>query len=123
MMSTTSSKPRKQHKAQANLPLHRGSKFIRAKLDPAKFGSSGVKRITLRAGDTVKVVRGSRSGHEGKVARIDLKKRKVTIEKALITKADNKEVPIWFDASNLIVTKVDLSDAIRKQRFRSLANE
>ena len=30
---------------------------------------------------------------------------------------------VWFDASNLIVTKVDLSDPVRKERFRSLAED
>ena len=64
-MNTRSSKPRKQRKALATAPLHRKSKELRAHLDPAKYGSSGVKRITLRTGDTVKVVRGSRQGHEG----------------------------------------------------------
>lgn len=120
---TTSSKPRKQRKALANLPLHRGNKVIVAPLDPAKYGSSGVKRITVRTGDTVKIVRGSRSGHEGKIAKIDLKKRKISVEKALINKADNKEVTLWFDASNVVVTKVDLSDPVRKERFRSLTDE
>lgn len=122
-MNTVSSKPRKQHKAQANLPLHRGSKVIVAPLDPAKYGRSGVKRITLRTGDTVKIVRGSRSGHEGKVAKIDLKKRKISIEKALLNKADNKEVTLWFDASNVVVTKIDLSDPVRKERFKGLSDE
>jgi hypothetical protein len=56
-MDTRSSKPRKQHKNLKNLPLHRGSKLIRAPLDPVRYGRSSVRRITLRAGDTVKVVR------------------------------------------------------------------
>lgn len=122
-MDTVSKQPRKQHKSRANLPLHRRSKVLVAPLDPKKYGSSGVKRVTLRTGDQVKVVRGSRSGHEGKVAKIDLKKGKVSIEKALLNKADNKEVSVWFDASNLVVTKVDLSDPVRKERFRSLAED
>jgi large subunit ribosomal protein L24 len=122
-MDTKSSKPRKQHKNRAKMPLHKDSKLIRAPLDPVRYGRSSVRRITLRTGDTVKVVRGSRSGHEGKVARIDLKKKRVSIEKALINKADNKEVTLWFDASNLIVTKLDLSDPVRKERFKGLGDE
>ncbi len=122
-MDTISSKPRKQRKSQSTLPLHRGSKLVRAPLDPTRYGHSGVKRVTLRTGDTVKIVRGARTGHEGKVAKIDLKKRKVSIEKALLNKADNKEVSLWFDASNLVVTKVDLSDPVRKERFRNLADD
>jgi large subunit ribosomal protein L24 len=122
-MNTTSSKPRKQHKALAKAPLHRKSKGIRAPLDRSKFADSRVKRVTLRAGDTVRVVRGSRQGHEGKIARVDAKRGKVSIEKALLQKADNKEVTWWFDPSNLVVTKVDLSDPIRRDRFKGLSED
>jgi len=122
-MNTRSSKPRKQRKALATAPLHRKSKELRAHLDPAKYGSSGVKRITLRTGDTVKVVRGSRQGHEGKISKVDLKKCRVAIERALLQKADNKEVSLWFDPSNLLVTKVDLSDPVRREKFNSLSEE
>ncbi|MBN1538979.1 MAG: 50S ribosomal protein L24 [Candidatus Thermoplasmatota archaeon] len=122
-MYTRSCKPTKQRKAQANAPHHRRNKTLRAPLDPARYGSSRVKRITLRTGDTVRVLRGSRQGHEGKIADVDLKKGKVSIEKALLRKADNKEVPLWFDPSNLLVTKMDLSDPLRKEKFKGLAEE
>ena len=122
-MNTRSSKPRKQRRAIAKAPLHRKNKELKAYLDKAKYGSSGVKRVTLRTGDSVKVVRGSRQGHEGKISKVDLKRGKVSIERALLQKADNKEVSIWFDPSNLVVTKVDLSDPIRRERFRGLGEE
>jgi large subunit ribosomal protein L24 len=123
MMNTRSSKPRKQRKALAKAPLHRKNKELRAVLDKAKYRSSGVRRVTLRTGDSVKVVRGSRQGHEGKISKVDLKKGKVSIERALLQKADNKEVSIWFDPSNLVVTKVDLSDPIRREKFRGISEE
>lgn len=122
-MKIRSSKPRKQHKARATAPLHVKNKEIKAPLDKSKYGSSGIRKITLRTGDTVKIVRGSRQGHEGKVARVDVKRRKVAIEKALLMKADNKEVTLWFDPSNLIVTKVDLSDPLRREKFKNLSEE
>jgi len=122
-MNTRSKKPRKQHKALANAPYHQKNKAIRAPLDPVKYENSKVKRITLRTGDTVKVLRGSRQGHEGKIAAVNLKRGKVSIEKALLQKADNKEVPLWFDPSNLVVTKVDLSDPVRKEKFKGLSEE
>ncbi|MEA3558261.1 MAG: 50S ribosomal protein L24 [Candidatus Thermoplasmatota archaeon] len=122
-MKIKSSKARKQRKARATAPLHVKNKGIKAPLDRIKYRSSGIKRITLRSGDTVKVVRGSRQGHEGKVAKVDVKKRKVAIEKALLMKADNKEVTLWFDPSNLVITKVDLSDPLRREKFKSLSEE
>jgi large subunit ribosomal protein L24 len=122
-MDTRSKKPRKQHKALANAPYHRRNKTLRSPLDRTKYAQSRVSKITLRTGDTVKVMRGSRQGHEGKISNVDLKKGKVSIEKALLQKADNKEVPIWFDPSNLLVTKVDLSDPLRREKFKGLAEE
>ncbi len=122
-MNTTSKQPRKQHKARATAPLHVRSKEMKAPLDREKYGGTGVKRITIRKGDTVRVVRGSRTGHEGKISVVDPKKRRVGIEKALLSKADNKEVSLWFDPSNLVVTKIDLSDVVRKERFKSLSDE
>jgi large subunit ribosomal protein L24 len=122
-MNTRSSKPRKQRKALATAPLHRKNKELRAALDKSKYGNAGVTKVTLRAGDTVKVLRGSRQGHEGKISKVNLKKAKVSIEKALLQKADNKEVPIWFDPSNLVVTKVDLSDPIRRERFKGISED
>ncbi len=122
-MNTRSSQPRKQHKARVKSPLHRRNQELKTPLDKNRYGSSGVKRATIRKGDHVKVVRGSRTGLEGKISIVDLKKRKVAIEKALIRKADNKEVPLWFDPSNLVITKLDLSDAARKERFKSLSEE
>ncbi|MGA1872625.1 MAG: 50S ribosomal protein L24 [Thermoplasmatota archaeon] len=122
-MDTRSKKPRKQHKTLANTPFHSKNKSLKAPLDKKKYGDAKVKRITLRTGDTVKVLRGSRQGHEGKIANVDLKKGKVSIERALLQKADNKEVPLWFSPSNLVVIKVDLSDPIRKEKFKGLGEE
>ncbi|MBN1389558.1 MAG: 50S ribosomal protein L24 [Candidatus Thermoplasmatota archaeon] len=122
-MHTRSKKPTKQRKAQANSPYHRRNKTLRAPLDPKRYANARVKRVTLRTGDTVKVLRGSRQGHEGKIAIVNLKKGKVSIEKALLRKADNKEVAVWFDPSNLMVMKMDLSDPLRKEKFKGLGDE
>lgn len=122
-MNTRSSLPRVQRRARAQAPLHRKSKEIKVHLDSEKFKDVPAHRVTVRKGDTVKIIRGSRSGHEGKVALIDVKARKISIEKALLRKADNKEVSLWFDPSNLVITKLDLSDPIRKEKFNMVKEE
>ena len=96
---------------------------MKVPLDRSKYGRSGVRRIPVRAGDTVRVVRGNRTGHEGKVADVDLSKKRISVEKSLLQKADNKEVAVWFDPSNLVITKLDLSDTVRKERFKHLAED
>lgn len=122
-MNTKSKQPRKQTRDRANAPLHRRNKEMVTPLDKSKYGDSGVKRVAIRKGDTVRIIRGSRSGHEGKISQVDTKKRKVAVEKALIQKSDNKEVPLWFDPSNLVITKLDLSDSVRKERFKQLSED
>ena len=122
-MNRKSKKPGKNRKWKDNSPLHRRKKELKVPLDRAKYGRSGARRIPIRAGDTVRVVRGNRSGHEGKVAEVDLKKRRISVEKALLQKADNKEVAVWFDPSNTVITKLDLSDAVRKERFKHLSED
>jgi large subunit ribosomal protein L24 len=125
-MNTRSSLPRRQHESRANAPLHKKSKEIRVRLDRESFkdnfepGSKKLKRFTLHKGDTVKIIRGSRTGHEGKVATIDVKRRKVSIEKALLRKADNKEVSLWFDPTNLVITKLELADPKRKHKWNEM---
>jgi len=122
-MSTISAKPRKQRKALLNMPFHIRNKSMKAPLDRKKYSDAGVRRVTIRKGDVVRVLRGSRAGHEGKVANVNLSRGKVSIEKALLRKADNKEVSVWFDPSNLVIINLDLSDAVRKERFKNYVKE
>ena len=62
-----SSKPGKQRKAQANAPLHVKRKRVRARLqlDKPDDRLAGLRSVTIRVGDTVRVVRGDYA-HGGK---------------------------------------------------------
>ena len=62
-----SSKPGKQRKAQANAPIHVKRKRVRARLqlDKPDERLAGLRSVTIRVGDTVRVVRGDFS-HGGK---------------------------------------------------------
>ena len=53
-----SSQPRKQRKAAGSAPNHSQRKRIRARLQLEDNSFATVRNITVRAGDTVKVVRG-----------------------------------------------------------------
>ncbi|MEM0485465.1 MAG: 50S ribosomal protein L24, partial [Thermoplasmata archaeon] len=74
-----------------------------------------------RKGDTVKIVRGNFKGFEGKISNVDLKKMKINVENVLINKADKKQKPRWIDPSNVIITKLDLSDKKRLEKLKNLA--
>jgi len=75
----------------------------------------GIKRLPVRRGDIVLIVRGSFAGQEGKVVRVSLKKRRIYVEGVTLTKADGTEVYCPIHPSKVVITKLDLSDEWRKR--------
>ena len=127
-----SSKPGKQRKAQANAPIHIKRKRIRARLqlDKPDERIAGLRSVTVRVGDTVRVVRGDfahggkRVGGKrnadpltGKVLNVDSNKGRIFVEGATATKSDNREEAISVHASNVVVTKLDETDKLRMQHL------
>ena len=68
-------------------------------------------------GDTVKVMRGDFKGHVGKVRSVDTKKGRLEIEGVIITKVDGKKVPRPVHASNVVITKLNLTDPWRRRKL------
>ncbi|MDP8011340.1 MAG: 50S ribosomal protein L24 [Thermoplasmata archaeon] len=114
-------KPTKVRKSLYNAPKHVRRKIISSHLSKDLYNRYGVRSLQVRKGDTVKVMRGLYKGFEGKVSNVDLKKMKISIEGVLINKADKKQVPRWIDASNVMITKLDLSDKVRLEKIRNIA--
>ena len=127
-----SMKPTKQRKAHFNAPLHQKRKRISARLQLDKPDSrfDGVRTVTVRVGDTVRVTRGDLSNggkrHGGKrgndpltgaVIRIDSEKGRLYIEGAKASKADNKEEAVPVHSSNVVVVKLDETDMLRVQQL------
>ena len=126
------SKPGKQRKAQANAPLHTKRKRIRARLqlDKPDARLASVRSVTIRVGDTVRVVRGDHSHGgkrvggkrktdplTGKVLRVNSDKGSLVIEGATATKSDNKEEAMPIHSSNVVVVKIDETDKLRMQNL------
>lgn len=109
----TSKKPKKQRKKITEMPLHQRKRLASAHLSKELRSSLGRRSLGIRKGDTVKVMRGKYKGRTGKVIKVDLRKGRVHIEKIVRKKADGSEVPVPFNASNLIIIDVDRSDERR----------
>ena len=127
-----SSKPGKQRKSTFNAPAHVQRKRIRARLSTTDSRFAGIRSVTVRLGDQVKVVRGDfghpskgkrhggprgNSGIEGKVIGLDVSKSRIYIEGVTQSKADNKEEGVPIHSSNVIVTKLDEMDPMRMKRI------
>ena len=108
-----SSQPRKQRKSRYQAPLHVRHKLMGAMLSPELREKHGIKSISVRAGDTVKVLRGDNKGKEGKVAGVNLKKMTITVDGVSVTKSDGTEVPRPVHPSSVMITKLETKDEKR----------
>ena len=120
-MVADSKQPRKQRKRHFNAPKHKLHRRMAVHLDEKLLLQYNIRSIPVRKGDTVKIMRGALKGLEDKVAKVNLKKGLVTVENATIAKADGTQLPKWIHPSNLLITKLDLSDPWRKNKLGELA--
>jgi large subunit ribosomal protein L24 len=111
--------PDKQRTRQRRAPLHEKQRQVRAHLSEDLREEYGQRSVRVNEGDTVEVQRGDFAGEDGEVTEVDLKKAIVHVEDVTLEKADGEEVPRPLDASNLVVTKLDLSDDKREARLEA----
>ncbi len=110
-----SSHPRKQRRAYFNAPLHKRHKFMTAPLSKELQKQLGIKRLPVRKGDTVLIVRGDFKGVKGKVVKVDLKRVRIYVEGATIRKASGEPVYYPIHPSKVVIVELDLSDPKRRE--------
>lgn len=116
-----SRQPRKQRKSLHQAPLHTRHKKLASHLAEPLLVKYNRRSLPVVKGDTVKVMRGAYRGHEEKVASVDLTMMKVTVEGVTNMKADGTRVARPVDPSNLLITKLNLTDARRRERLTRTA--
>lgn len=112
---TSSRKPSKQRKAMFQAPLHIKRKFMTAPLAEELVEKYGVKRLPVRKGDKVRIMRGEYTGVEGKVVRVDLSKTRIFIEGVTRQRMDGTPVFVPIHPSKVLIVDLDLSDPKRKE--------
>jgi large subunit ribosomal protein L24 len=112
-----STQPRKERKTLHNLPVHENRAKIAAHLDEPLLLKYNTRSVTLRKGDTVRVLRGEYAGTSGKIVEINARQRKVTVDGVTVTKADASQKPRPLDPSNLLITKLNLEDPLRREKL------
>lgn len=113
MVSGSSKKPSTQRKRLYNMPLHLRHKLFNVTLSSELVEKYGVKRLPVRAGDMVRIMRGDFTGHEGKVVEVDLRKFRIFVEGVQVKKADGTPVYYPIHPSKVMIVKLDLSDKRR----------
>lgn len=111
----SSKQVRKQRKYRYNAPLHVKQKFVHVHLSKELKKKYGKRRLGLKKGDKVKIVRGQFRKHTGSVERVDLKKIGVYVSGIEITKKDGSKTTYPIHPSNLIVTELNLDDKVRQK--------
>ena len=107
--------PRKQRKKLFNAPIHIRRKMMAATLSEELREQYGRRSLPVRKGDVVKIMRGNYKGYVGKVVEVDYKKMRIAVEGVTIKKVDGKSVQRWIHPSNVMITKLELSDERRKK--------
>jgi large subunit ribosomal protein L24 len=112
-----SKQPSKQRTAKRDAALHERHDHVRAHLSDDLREEFGQRSVRVNAGDVVRITRGDFAGDEGEVTTVDLREGVVHVEDVTVETADGEEVPRPLDASNLLVTDVDLDDERRARRL------
>ena len=111
-----SKKPNKSRKAFYTMPKHKAVKAIASHLDEKLSKEFSKRSISVRKGDTVKVLRGTHKGKEGKIFSVETKSGRIFIEKIILKKSNGKEKPVPIQPSNVIVVDLDRTD---RKRFKN----
>ncbi len=111
-----SKQPRKQRKYRYNAPLHIRAKFLNAPLSRDLAKKYSIKRLALRTGDKVKILKGEFKGKEGKVESLSLKKSKAMITGVERTKKDGSKSRPLIYASNLLLIDINMDDKRRVKK-------
>jgi large subunit ribosomal protein L24 len=106
-----------------NAPLHKRRKMLSSHLAENLLLKYDRRNTSVVKGDTVKVMRGSFKGHEDKVVSVDLKKQIVEVEGITTVKSDGTKVPKPVHASNLLITKLNLTDKWRRNKLEKGLSE
>lgn len=113
-------KPCKQRKYRYNAPLHIKHRFMSVHLSKDLRSKHKIRRIIVKTGDSVMVLKGQFKKKVGKVASVDIRKSKVFIEGIESVKKDGTKSLYPFTPSNLLITELNLDD---KKRLKVSKNE
>ncbi len=113
----SSKKPRKQRKYSIKAPLHIKGKFLNTNLSKDLRKKYGKRNIRIRKGDKVKIMRGQFKKKEGKVERVDTKKRVIFVSKIEVEKKDGSKAQKPINPSKCMITELNLDDKKRKDKL------
>ena len=116
-------KPGKQRKRMYQAPASLRYKRFSAPLSPKLRESYNTNSVTVRTGDTVKIMRGDRKGFEGKASRVDRKKYRIFVEGVTREKVDGTTTLNPIHPSKVMITRLNLDDKWRRKMLERKGEE
>ena len=107
------SKPSKQRKMFFNAPAHKRRRMLAARLSDDLTKNHKVRRIPVRTGDSVRVMRGDFAGLEGKVQRVDYSNGRIFVEGMSREKSAGVASQLPVHVTKVRITNLNLSDKWR----------
>src|SRR5438309_10765921 len=107
------SKPSKQRKMFFNAPQHKRRRRLAARLSDDLTKNHKVRRLPVRTGDSVRVMRGDFAGLEGKVQRVDYSNGRIFVEGMSREKAAGVASQLPIHVTKVRITNLNLSDKWR----------
>jgi large subunit ribosomal protein L24 len=108
-----SKQPRKQRKYKANAPLHIKGRMMSSKLSKELAKKHSKKRIEVKKGDKVIVMRGQFKKKTGNIERANRKNSKVYITGIETIKKDGSKALYPINTSNIMITELNTDDKRR----------
>jgi large subunit ribosomal protein L24 len=112
-----SEKPEKQRKYRRNAPYHHQKKFISVHLAADVRDRVGTRSLPIREGDQAEIMRGDWKGLSGRVEEVNYQDQKVELEDIERERVDTSDARISLEPSNLTITKLNLDDDRRLQKY------
>jgi len=100
-----------------NAPLHAKYRFMAARISKELAKKYGIKRIEVRKGDKIKIMRGQFAKTTGKVNRVSLSATRIYVDGAERTKIDGSKAFYPLHPSNVMITELASED---KRRFKRI---
>lgn len=119
-MTTKPSKQRRQAALATEKDLQRQ---MRGNLSEKLREKYGIRSVSVRKGDTVKILRGDFAGIEGKVIETHRRSQRVTVEGVTREKVSGEQTRVPVHVSKITVTSLDMSDRWRSEKLEKKPEE
>ncbi len=115
MARQSSSAPRRQRKALYNADSFHRRRRMSVPLSRELRARFHCRSVPVRKGDTVRILSGSYVGSEERVARVDRRSYSVILNNITLKTGEQKQKPLPIRTGQLLLTKLNLSDAWRRR--------